>query len=134
MSAAGNYWDIQGNYGQGWEVVTAEHRWADARERLREYRENEPGFRFRARWIPKPRLRYGEQSACELCGMDVAWLGKPFRRVLVPASAEREEVTMTDGGWRGRGGDRFCDESGAARYDENGCPVPYPHRLHRRER
>jgi len=132
MSAEGNYWDIQGNYGQGWEVVTAEHRWADARERLREYRENEPGFRFRARWIPKPRLRYGDRDACAVCGSDVEWLGKSRRRVLVQFD-DRPDCTITEGGWTDRGSSRFCDE-GAMGYDENGCPVPYPHRLHRVER
>lgn len=42
-----DYWDIEGNYGQGWEAVTAEDTWAQARARLKEYRENEPGIPFR---------------------------------------------------------------------------------------
>jgi hypothetical protein len=32
---------IQGHYGQGWEDLTAEERWRDARDRLREYDCNE---------------------------------------------------------------------------------------------
>lgn len=42
---------IQGNYGygQGWEDVTAADDRSEARARLREYRENEPGVPFR--WI-----------------------------------------------------------------------------------
>ena len=44
-----DYWDVEGNYGQGWEVVTAEETWKQTRERLKEYRENEPGTAFRAR-------------------------------------------------------------------------------------
>lgn len=44
-----DYWDIQGNYGQGWEVVTAADTWKEARQYLKEYRENEPGIAFRAR-------------------------------------------------------------------------------------
>lgn len=40
-------WDVQGDYGRGWETVTAEERFHEARERIREYRENEPGVAFR---------------------------------------------------------------------------------------
>lgn len=32
---------IQGDYGHGWEDVTAEDSWSEARARLREYNENE---------------------------------------------------------------------------------------------
>ena len=35
-------WDVQGNYGHGWEDVTTEETYREARARLREYRENEP--------------------------------------------------------------------------------------------
>jgi hypothetical protein len=43
-------WVVQGNYGygHGWEDVTAEENWKEAKERLREYRENERGVPFRA--------------------------------------------------------------------------------------
>lgn len=35
-------WTIQGNYGQGWEDECAEDSRDEARQRLREYRENSP--------------------------------------------------------------------------------------------
>jgi hypothetical protein len=43
-------WVVQGNYGHGhgWEDVTAEENRKEAKERLREYRENERGVPFRA--------------------------------------------------------------------------------------
>lgn len=42
-------WVVQGNYGygQGWEDVTAEELWKEAKARVREYRENERGVPFR---------------------------------------------------------------------------------------
>jgi hypothetical protein len=44
-------WVVQGNYGygQGWEDVTAEETRDEIKQRLREYRENEPGTPFRVR-------------------------------------------------------------------------------------
>lgn len=44
-------WNIQQytGYGYGWETVCAEDRWKDARERLREYRENQPEYPVRAK-------------------------------------------------------------------------------------
>ena len=39
--------EVQGNYGHGFECVTAEASLKEARARLREYRENEPGVPFR---------------------------------------------------------------------------------------
>lgn len=33
---------VQGNYGQGWEDVTAEELWSEARARRKEYDANEP--------------------------------------------------------------------------------------------
>ena len=52
-------YDIEGNYGygHGYEVVTCEETWAEARERLAEYRENEPGVPFR---IVRRRVRIAE--------------------------------------------------------------------------
>jgi hypothetical protein len=44
-----DYWSIEGNYGYGWEEVTAEDTWKGARARLKEYRENEHGVSFRVR-------------------------------------------------------------------------------------
>lgn len=40
---------VQGNYGygHGWEDLTSEDTSKEARKRLREYRENEPGVPFR---------------------------------------------------------------------------------------
>jgi hypothetical protein len=118
--------DVQGNYGQGWETVTAETTWREANARRQEYRDNELGVPFRIKWVPPPRLRYGDQDVCVCCGMNVEWCGKPAPRVLIPAADGRPAVTMTAGGWVGRGGDRFCDESGAV--------GTFPHRLHRVER
>lgn len=41
-------WEVQGNYGHGWECVTAETTYKEAKERLKEYRENEGGpFRLK---------------------------------------------------------------------------------------
>lgn len=35
-------YEVQGNYGQGWEMVTTEETWKAAREQLKCYNENEP--------------------------------------------------------------------------------------------
>ena len=40
-------YQIHGNYGQGFEEVCAEDTRKEARERLKEYRENEPGIAFK---------------------------------------------------------------------------------------
>jgi hypothetical protein len=40
-------YDIQGNYGHGWETVTSEDSRKEATQRLREYKENETGTSFR---------------------------------------------------------------------------------------
>lgn len=47
---------VQGNYGAGWEDVTAEDSWQECRARLREYRENEPHYAHRSvrRRVPNP--------------------------------------------------------------------------------
>lgn len=41
--------EVHGNYGHGhgFECVTAETDYDEAKQRLREYRENEPGVRFK---------------------------------------------------------------------------------------
>ena len=44
-----DYWDIEQNCGYGWEVVTAEDTWREAREQLKCYRENQPEYPVRAR-------------------------------------------------------------------------------------
>ena len=33
-------WDIETNYGYGWDVECSEYTWADAKRTVREYREN----------------------------------------------------------------------------------------------
>ena len=40
-------YSIQGFYSHGWEDVTLEDSWKEARKRLTEYRENERGTAFR---------------------------------------------------------------------------------------
>ncbi len=47
-------YQIHGNYGQGYEEVTAEDSYRAAREHLKCYRENEPGVSFK---IIKRRVR-----------------------------------------------------------------------------
>lgn len=39
--------EVHGRYSHGWEMVTAEETRREARQRLREYRENEPGTAFK---------------------------------------------------------------------------------------
>lgn len=51
MTAAAYDYEIQGNYGHGWECVTAEETRADALAQLATYRENEPGTPFRIRRV-----------------------------------------------------------------------------------
>ena len=42
-------YDIEGNYGQGFEIVTCETTWKLAKETIKTYRTNEPGIAFRIR-------------------------------------------------------------------------------------
>lgn len=46
-------YEIQGRYGDGygWECVTAEDTFPEAKARLTEYRENEPGIPFRIKRV-----------------------------------------------------------------------------------
>lgn len=44
-------WEVQGNYGQGWEMVCTEDNPGDARQRLREYNENEPQYLHRVKKV-----------------------------------------------------------------------------------
>lgn len=37
-----DFWVVQGNYGYGWEDLTAEDTFKEIRARVKEYRENEP--------------------------------------------------------------------------------------------
>jgi hypothetical protein len=40
-------YQVKGNYGEGWEVVTTEDTMTEARKRYVEYRENEPEYRHK---------------------------------------------------------------------------------------
>ena len=40
-------WEVHGDYGYGFEMVTAEMLRSEAKVRLSEYRDNEPGYRFK---------------------------------------------------------------------------------------
>lgn len=44
-------YEIQGNYGQGWECVTTEETRSDAMAQLACYRENEPEYAHRIRKV-----------------------------------------------------------------------------------
>jgi hypothetical protein len=44
-------YEIQGDYGGGYEMVTTESTWRDARAQIKCYRENEPGIPFRIKKI-----------------------------------------------------------------------------------
>lgn len=52
-------YELQGNYGQGWEMVTTEETMIDARNQRKCYRENEPGIPFR---IKKKRVYLQQES------------------------------------------------------------------------
>lgn len=54
-----NEYEIQGDYGfgHGFECVCTEDNWDKARERVKEYRINEPGYTFK---IVKKRVRISE--------------------------------------------------------------------------
>ena len=47
---------IQGDYGQGFEVVTYEETWKEARAQARCYRANEPSTSFRIRKVRVPKV------------------------------------------------------------------------------
>jgi|GEM_PF-4011350 len=44
-------YEIQGNYGKGFEMVCSESTKTEALERLKEYRENEPQYNFRIKKV-----------------------------------------------------------------------------------
>jgi hypothetical protein len=44
-------WEVQGNYGQGWECLTTEENCQEATKRLQEYTENEPSIPHRVKPI-----------------------------------------------------------------------------------
>lgn len=47
-------WEVQGNYGQGWECVCAEDRYREAREQFETYQANEPQYRHRIKRVRVP--------------------------------------------------------------------------------
>ena len=47
-------YEVQGNYGQGWECVTGAESRTEARSLLRDYRENEPATPHRIKVIRVP--------------------------------------------------------------------------------
>lgn len=47
-------WHIMANYGYGWEVVTIETTYQDARQMLKDYNENEPQYSHK---IKKVRIK-----------------------------------------------------------------------------
>ncbi len=47
-------YDIEGDYGQGFECVNTETTWLKAKKSVREYRQNEKGIAFR---ITKKRIK-----------------------------------------------------------------------------
>ena len=61
--------------------------------------------------VNPPRRKYGDRAECSCCGLDIEWGGRRY-------------------GWTDRGGNRYCDTGGGAKYDADGCPVPLPHRRH----
>lgn len=47
-------WMVEGNYGYGWEVVSYDETYEEAKQMLKDYRENEPyPFRIRKHRVPK---------------------------------------------------------------------------------
>ena len=44
-------YEIQGDYGCGWECVTTETTWTDAKQMVKCYRENERGIPFRIKKV-----------------------------------------------------------------------------------
>ena len=57
---------IQGDYGYGYEEVASETTLAEARQRLKEYRENERGISFK---IVKKRVKNGNSKATQAAAM-----------------------------------------------------------------
>lgn len=45
-------WDIETNWGYGWDIECSEYTWPNAKQTLKEYRENSDG-RFAARVVKR---------------------------------------------------------------------------------
>ncbi len=43
-----DYWDIEQQYPDGWEVVTSEVTWKETKENLKLYRQNQPEYPVRS--------------------------------------------------------------------------------------
>jgi hypothetical protein len=78
-------YEVQGNYGHGYECVTSEATKAEANERLREYRENEPGVPFRVRRVTAETVREAEDREAAA------------RRALIPNLPTNVDITLADG-------------------------------------
>lgn len=59
---------VQGNYGQGWEDVFESEDRKDAKDRLKEYNENEKEYSHR---LITRRVKKESKSTCEKCGKEV---------------------------------------------------------------
>lgn len=59
---------VQGNYGQGWEDVYESEDRKDAKDRLKEYNENEKEYSHR---LITRRVKKESKSTCEKCGKEV---------------------------------------------------------------
>lgn len=53
-------WDIQGHYPDGWETVTTETTWKEARTNVKIYRQEEPETAFR---VVKHRVKIEPEQA-----------------------------------------------------------------------
>lgn len=53
-------WQLHGDYGQGFEEITAEETYDGIRERLREYRQSEPRVPFKVRYV-RVKIEQGKQ-------------------------------------------------------------------------
>lgn len=67
-------WDIETNYGYGWEVEDCEYTRAEAMKRLKEYRENVSGL---VRLVKRREKKQKSSSECK------AVYFRPFRAVRV---------------------------------------------------
>ena len=64
---------VQGNYGQGWEDVFESEDRKDAKDRLKEYNENEKEYSHR---LITRRVKKENKSTCEKCGKEVCECSK----------------------------------------------------------
>lgn len=67
-------WELQLNYGYGWEYTLTEYTKKEARERLKEYRENQP--QYPARLVKKRVRKEAMNNGLHLVGNAKADLGR----------------------------------------------------------